>query len=558
MKYIIFLLCGLLSANSFTSKTMKETPLGIIGDSNFGWHRDVVNNLDTFQLRVKGKDILQGAVETSKSTSVMREYKAFCRIDHICIRSVIRAHAQSPVVDFWTYVTFGHSGDDTPIYVREKLLIDVTGGDTISLDSPASPGMPVAHGQGLPMMHYRFDFSKGILVDCETFKPLKDKIGKPVPPFYTPIPKPPRWISDLKSTCKELADKESKSYAPFEQTKYTPAFPGRTGSQDQFGIYQVLPELYSDGYRLGSWRNQLYQEGCRPAHFLHPDGTRVTEDDYPDTVLASSGWIHERSKGKGWIKHTNPSAPWKDEGAKTSQGTRWRFWDSQHWSLNALCQVYYVYEDPGLEMLIEDLAEGWLWANPVVNKGTTDHIPGSARARGRATEAGCVLSWVLTGDLKRRVAKRVWDMFQLQYDDFTSKLNSHQTPLVSRKDGYSVWEHGLWVKGLAAMFATLPGEESKIHTMGTYISKWILEGFKDFNGKYYIPYVINPNGSWKNSPSKGLSVWCAPAMQLLCKFESSILNGDQFKKVQNIVSQFADKSCPRGNGWADSCKWDLY
>ena len=558
MKYIIFLLCGLLSANSFTSKTMKETPLGIIGDSNFGWHRDVVNNLDTFQLRIKGKDILQGAVETHKSTSVMREYKAFCRIDHICIRSVIRAHAQSPVVDFWTYVTFGHSEDNTPIYVREKLLIDVTGGDTISLDSPPSPGMPVAHGQGLPMMHYRFDFSKGTLVDCETFKHLKDKIGKPVPPFYTPLPKPPRWISDLKHTCKELADKESKFYAPFEETKYTPAFPGRTGGQNQFGIYQVLPELYSDGYRLGSWRNQLYQEGCRPAHFLHPDGTRVTEDDYPDTVLASSGWIHERSKGKGWIKHTNPSAPWKDYGAKTSQGTRWRFWDSQHWSLNALCQVYHVYEDPGLEMLIEDLAEGWLWANPVVNKGTTDHIPGAARARGRATEAGCVLSWVLTGDIKRRVAKRVWDMFQLQYDDFTSKLNSHQTPLVSRRDGYSVWEHGLWVKGLAAMFATLPGEESKIHTMGTYISKWILEGFKDFNGKYYIPYVINPNGSWKNSPSKGLSVWCVPAMQLLCKFESSILNGDQFKKVQNIVSQFADKTCPRGNGWADSCKWDLY
>lgn len=553
---LLVLLCGTAGCG----KVMKNNPFDDSFEPEFYWHKDVAKTAKDFNLLVKGEDLLQDLVETSKSNYDMKEYMSFHRVDHICIRTIVRAYNNSNIGDFWVLVTFGHTGNSTPIYKREELRIEITGGDFVTLDNPKYPDLPVAHGQGLPVVHFRYDFTKKSQEPTEIYKDLRtnNKIYKPIPPFCAEPPKIPKWIVDPHIACANIADSETEFFTPFEETIYTPAFPGRTGGQPQFGVYQVLPEISSDGYRLGSWRSQLYQEACRPGHFLHPDGTRATEDDYPKTVLHSNGWFHERSKGDHWIKHTNPSAPWLDRGAKTPKGTLWRFWDSQHWSINCLCQAYHLYEDPGLEMILRDLAEGWLWANPVTNKGTSHHIPGAARARGRVLEAGCSLACVLDGDIHERLKSRVKAILDIQIKEFKNKLDTKTNPIISRRDGYSVWEHGLWVKGLAAASHLLPSYQKEIHIMGGYISRWVLDGFKDFNGKLYVPYVIKSNGTWENNPSKGLSRWCLPAIQLLDKFERSGLTKEENDKITAILEQFKEIQPPTGGGWPDSSKWNLF
>ena len=528
-----------------------------ISDSEFHWHSDVERRSAVFALFVRNVNLLEGLKET-RSTSALKEFQSFHRLDHVCIRTIARAYSGSSLADFWVFVTYGHTGDSTPIYVREPLRIDITGGSVIHLDKPKA-NSPIAHGQGLPVKHFRFNCTTGGQEAVAFYKDIRKIQGEGLPPFWSDVPKPPWWIHDLDLACADVAASERRHYKPFEQTKYTPAFPGMTGGQNQFGCYQLLPEMHSDGYRLGSWKSQLYQEGCRPCHFLHPDGSRVTEDDYPETVLTSSGWIHERSRGDYWIKHTYPSSHWKDKGARTASGTAWAFWDAQHWSLNALCQAYHVYDDPALEMLIRDLAEGWLWSNPVTNCGTTHHhVPGSARARGRILESGSVLAQVLNGEIKDRLTNRVEDLLDIQLKDFAKCISENRSPLVSRKDGFSVWEHGLWVKGLYAAAVLLPHKTAEISIVGTYVATWVLDGFKEYGGKLYIPYVIPHSGKWNAKPSKQLTLWCLPSVQLLHRFGRSQLTQLENRKVSRILDQFATEAPPPSGGWTSALKWNLF
>jgi len=533
-----------------------------ISDSEFHWHSDVERRSHSFGLFVRSVNLLEGLTETF-STSQVREFRSFHRLDEICIRTIARAYSGNSSAEFWVHVVYGHSGDSRPTYVREPLRIDVTGGGVIHLDRPAA-GMPIAHGQGLPIKHFRFNCTTGGQESPAFYLDIGDRKAKGLPPFWSELPAIPWWIPDPHIACANVAVSERKRYENFEQTKYTPAFPAMTGGQHQFGVYQCLPEMHSDGYRLGSWKAQLYQEGCRPAHFLHPDGSRVTEDDYPLTVLTSSGWIHERSDGKYWIKHTNPSAHWKDKGAATPGGTTWRFWDSQHWSVNALVQAHYLYQvdgvpDPGLDLLLRDLAEGWLWSNPVIDKGTTHHhVPGSARARGRILESGCALAAVLDGDIKERLIKRVEALLDIQLQEFRRCLAANESPLVSRKDGIAPWEHGLWVKGLYAATILLPHRTAEISEAGAHIARWVLGSFKEYDGKLYIPYVIKPSGKWGKDPSKQLTLWCLPAVQLLHRFGRTHLTQLENRKVSRILDQFATEAPPPSGGWTSALKWTLF
>ena len=528
-----------------------------ISDSEFYWHNDVRRRAELFSLELKGVNLLENLRET-KSLSRLKEFRSFHRIGHLCVRTIARAYSGTSIADFWVFVTFGHSGDSRPTFERERLSISVTGGNVILLDSPATGGLPVAHGQGLPIKHFRFNCTSGLQESTELFADLDAAKRSSLLPFFTELPRPPWWIRDPDLACAKIAADENRHYPPFEQSKYVPAFPGMSGKQQQFGVYMLLPELTSNGYRLGSWRSQLYQEGCRPCHFLHPDGSRVTEDDYPETVLTSSGWIHERSRGSYWIKHTHPSSHWKDKGARTSSGTAWSFYDAQHWAVNALCQATF-YDDPGLDMLVEDLAEGWLWANPVTDCGTTHHtVPKSARARGRVLESGCSIAFALEGDVRERVTARVEALLQIQIDEFKRCIAANESPLVSRKDGLSVWEHGLWVKGLFATLNLLPHRRDEIHAMGSVVCDWILDGFKDFGGRWYVPYVIQPNGSWTGSACKELSTWCLPAIQLIDRFDRPRLSVARGRKITEILDQFANDPAPPKLGWPDLSKWWLF
>ena len=525
-------------------------------EAEFYWHKDVERRAEVFTLSLRGANLLENLTPTV-ATSTTREYLSFHRIGHICVRTIARARSGETCADFWVYVTYGHTGDPRPVYHREPLTVVASGGYQITLDAPP-PNSPIAHGQGLPIRHFRFDCSTGKPAKTQIFSDLRAVDRGTLPPFVGEAPGTPWWVKDPDVACASIAMRESCVYAPFEQSYYVPAFPGMTGGQQQFGVFQVLPEINSNGYRLGSWRSQLYQEGCRPAHFLHPDGSRVTEDDYPLTVLTSSGWIHERSDGKYWIQHTHPSSPWKDKGAcDPTSGRAWTFWDSQHWSLNAMCQVYHVYQDPGLRLLLGDLAEGWLWANPVTDKGTTHHhVASSARARGRVLESGCALAQVLKGDIRSRIIRRLEGILSIQMAEFRRCLDASEPPIVYRSTGASVWEHGLWVKGLLAASLTLTTRKAEIHAMGAYIGRWVLDGFKRYSGRWYVPYRIQANGSYSSTPSKKLSLWCLPAVELLNRFERPNLSRQHQVKIDQILSEFwADP--PMNGGYGDQMKWRL-
>jgi len=527
-------------------------------NAQFYWHKDVENRAKTFQLILNGANLLEG-LRTTSSTYRHREFFSFHRDRHICVRTIARAESGKTYADFWCHVSYGHTGDSRPIYQREQLVIVASGGHTIALDEPQSGNLPIAHGQGLPVRHFRFDCTTGQPVKTSFFYDIPEDVKANLSPFIGDTPLSPWWVKDPDLACAALAMAETKHYEPFAQTKYTPTFPGMTGGQQQFGAYLVLPELNSNGYRLGSWRAQLYQEGCRPAHFLHPDGSRVTEDDYPDTVLTSSGWIHERSRGSYWIKHTHPSSHWRDKGARDKSGRAWSYWDAQHWSLNAICQVFQVYgQDPGLRLLIEDLAEGWLWSNPVTNKGTTHHHgPGSARGRGRVLESGCALAQVLDGQIRQRLMNRIEALAVLQLDEFRARIMANMSPIVFKSGEASVWQHGLWVKGLFAASATIDTHKQELHTMAAYLSRWVLDGFKQYGGRWYIPYLINVNGSYSSKPSKQLSWWCLPAIELLNVFELDKLTKIQQTKVKEILAElWADP--PINNGYGDQSKWRLF
>tara|TARA_R110002020_G_scaffold128335_8_gene287637 strand:+ start:9142 stop:10839 length:1698 start_codon:yes stop_codon:yes gene_type:complete len=519
----------------------------------FHWHTDVAARSHRFALEFEGVNLLENLKPTA-STSTLREFRSFHRIRHLCVRTIARASSGVNTADFWVLVTVGHTGDSTVLYQRKPLRIVATGNHVITIDNPA-PGMPIAHGQGLPLVHFRFDCTTGKQVPTDQFKDLPaDKMAK-VPPFNCAMPLSPWWVHDPHTACVDVALRETRRYEPFEQTLYTPAFPGMTGGQQQFGAFQVLPEINSNGYRLGSWRAQLYQEACRPAHFLHPDGRRVTEDDYPETVLTSSGWIHERSRGNYWIKHTYPSSPWKDKGARTKSGTAWCMWDAQHWSINALAQFAYLYDDPGARMLVEDLAESWLWSNPVTNKGTTHHhVASNARGRGRVLEAGCAIAGVLTGDQRARVVDRVDKLFSVQLAEFDRCIAQNVPAVVWRNDTASVWQHGLWVKGLFATAVLLEHRQHDAHKIARHVALWVLDGFKNYGGRWYVPYLLQKNGSYSTKPSGQLSLWCLPAIELLAQYERRAMTKRQGQKADEILAQFyADP--PINGGYGDQMKW---
>ena len=100
-----------------------------ITDSEFHWHSDVERRSAVFALFVRNVNLLEDLKET-RSTSALKEFQSFHRLDHVCIRTIARAYSGCSLADFWVFVTYGHTGDSTPIYVREPLRIDVTGGSS--------------------------------------------------------------------------------------------------------------------------------------------------------------------------------------------------------------------------------------------------------------------------------------------------------------------------------------------------------------------------------------------------------------------------------------------
>ena len=140
--------------------------------------------------------------------------------------------------------------------------------------------------------------------------------------------------------------------------------------------------------------------------------------------------------------------------------------------------------------------------------------------------------------------------------EFQRCLANNETPIVYRRDGASVWEHGLWVKGLYAALSLLPSRSVEIHAMASHIGRWVLDGFKQYGGRWYIPYVIRRDKTYSTTPSKQLSLWCLPVIELLDVFERSNLSTAEGKKITTILDEFRTDP-PINGGYGDQTKWRL-
>lgn len=512
-------------------------------------------NNKKFEVLVRGQNIIQNVVLKSEDAT-QKTFYSFNRSDYFCIRTIVRAYVGKSYLDFWVYVTMGHTQETRPILPREYLDLRITGGTVVVLDDPPV-GASVYHGQGLPMKHFRYNLITQSLDKPESVVLIQKQ--DTIAPWFTPsMPHP--WIRDYVRALYDVRRKDDKTYDNFEASRYTPRFPGKTGLQDQFGTYILKPEIYAGMVWMDPWRKQLYQEGCRPGHHLHPDGRRVTDMEYPKLVGGAPAF--HGLAGKSWINYTDPRNTWRDVPHITP---KWSGWDSQHWSLNALCQTYILTKDPGLEMLLEDLVETWMFCNPVVEKGTTHHIPGSARGKGRVIEAGCSLAWALKDKRYRylRIRDRVKKLLQLQINMWHDERNSGKTGLYVRNNELSIWQHALWVKGLAAGYTLVandnPAMRKDLTDMGLYITKWILKNFVWWGNKWGIPYTVDINGKYNStSPSLTLSRWCLPALELLSQADPGMLSSEDIKKLGYIFNQFIPGPIPPSGGWSpDNYKWRM-
>ena len=205
-----------------------------------------------------------------------------------------------------------------------------------------------------------------------------------------------------------------------------------------------------------------------------------------------------------------------------------------------------------------------MFYNPVVKKGTSHHIPGSPRGKGRVIEAGCSLAWALRDKPAfSRIKNRVEDLLQLQINMWHDERNSGKTGLYVRNNELSIWQHALWVKGLAAGYTLIaddnPAMKKDITDMGLYITKWILKNFVWWGNKWGIPYTVDINGKYNSTkPSLTLSRWCLPALELLSQSDPNILSPNEISKLGAILNQFIPGPMPTNGGWSrDNYKWRL-
>ena len=525
----------------------QDTPAQDIAPS-FRWHKDIISGLKKgLTMSVNGTLLAHNLAVKSQSHDKI-DFHSFNRAGHLCYRVIARAYSGKSHVDFWLQVSYGHTKDSAPLYQREK--IQVTFNDIVkTLDDPPI-GSQVYHGQGLPVSIFRFDFSSNTLEKPDQFVIL-GKV-KAVAPWFTAYA-PPASLSPLMDLV-ILRKKDDKTFAPFEQSRYVPLFPGQTGGQAQFGTYHVAPDIYAGICLIDIWRRQLYQEGCRPIHFVNPDGTRAREEDWPGTILA--GQFHGSAPGKHWMKYSDPRNPWRDKPAVTP---RWYPWNHQHWSIGPLAQVYMLTGDPGMEMLLYDLAEVWLWSNPDVPKNTALAKAGAARKQGRTIEAGASLYWAIKDEtIRARLIKRLKNLLRIQVNAWKDRKASHPSGAVPIPQGYSAWEHGLWIKGLEAgiyLFKNDPELGSDLREMSTEICTWILGHFKQYpTGLFALPYEIRADNS--SGPSKGLSLWAMPAMQILARQKNS-LTALEKSKLSAILGQYLSGN-PTESGWQPFDLWRLY
>jgi hypothetical protein len=510
------------------------------------------------------------AEECDATTEV---YERKIKIFDMMVVVIAQAFSDKPYVDFWCRVVFGHTGTSKVNFPYESLVIANVG---VRLNTLADGH--IGHGQGV-LERWRWDFErvKPVSMARKRIRPLTfgDAVKTedettwpllyPTPPPYFSTPKPPKWLisrAAKRDALQSIVTAERRPHPTWSSSLYVPAFPGQTGDQEIFGRNHVLADLAvpDDDSREEVWFAQLRHEAHRKA-FYNPDGTLATVEKYPQLVLHSDGAFHPDSKGTPWFAPDKDDYYWM---GKTPKGERWRFWDKQHASVAVLCQVYWLYGDKGLGLLIRELAETYLFAFPVVDKGTTHQKRGQERAQGRPLESLAAL-YSAYGD--ERLKTHALAMFEIQ--DIGWRQHGIQTHWEKDRNDkwyehYYVHEVGEHVAGLAALAAMIGIEHPayrRVIDMGVDLATFCLKWFVNYGAKqspvYATPYEVDVEGKWwSKSPSWGLSTWSLTALQLLDRYARHILNEDEGHKLDAILKQYIDDARPpRSGGWPET--WEF-
>lgn len=492
----------------------------------------------------------------------------FIRFGEVCIRVRVQG------ITFWILTTYGHTGDSTINYQRKALTAKVT---VAELDVPCvlpwqesqsttythevvldEGGGSLGHGQGVSLKIFAIS-PAGELYEPSGFAdigPLPVADNRLAPWFSKPTPPP--WSFDYEEAVKTIAAFETKNYAPFQASRYVLAGTGQGGDRLSFGVHRCLPDIYGGGHRLGAWRKQLYQLAHRPGLFNNPDGSLPT-DVGTKWVLDAGGWPHPNSTERPWFFNENVFVNQFARDPLT--GVEWGFYGDQHISdLAVLCEVFLLYRDEGMAMLIDHIAESVMQSMPVVEKGTSHHFPGAARARGREAEALAHLFWAVRDpDRKKRLGERLQAVLQWQVDAWQNDLPD---PWPRRSDGVSPWEHGLWVKGLACSLS-VPYDQAlkdQVIVIGLTIAGQVFEWFQQWENEHWEPpYVVDKeDGEWVAKSGPAIGEWCLPAMQLLYLLRDKFpQTPENLEKIQGILSEWVWNRHPMVPApWDRPTPWD--
>ncbi|NND85487.1 MAG: hypothetical protein HKN46_10110, partial [Acidimicrobiia bacterium] len=158
-----------------------------------------------------------------------------------------------------------------------------------------------------------------------------------------------------------------------------------------------------------------------------------------------------------------------------------------------------------------------------------------------------VLYWAIllrNPELADKVKRRLEQLLDLQI------VRWEQVGPIVKRGTASVWMHGEWVNGLAALLKIFPERLADISGIGFPMARWVLKAWKHWDGEQWgIPYYVNVDASpISEGPSMGLSDWTLASLQLLDGHARHLLAEDELTKLDAILEDriYSRKSPPQG------------
>ena len=281
-----------------------------------------------------------------------------------------------------------------------------------------------------------------------------------------------------------------------------------------------------------------------PGVWLTPDGDYIPQTSYPNAQAGS----HWNAKTPGYIRYTDPDAPWKDRGARDQNGREFKTPDGQHLSVYcpALEQARREPHNPAFQIITEDIAHRMMWQFPAEDKGLYRFRPGAEREQGRILLVGldCIRALRaqknddLADLLSLHLAKREMEVHRV----WRERLAAGRLPFSTHGEGdwVSPAEIGIHYWGLADLRRYISNKsifseelDYMLKTCADFCYKWTLRWTDAGHVWYAPPYRVRLDESdYTRAPSGGMH---------FCWMAASNANGSDPIKTAAIAQMQFDK-----------------